>query len=200
MPTNESYTSVWIYIYIYIHIYTYIYIYIHAYICVYIYIYIYGHIHIYIERERDAYNTNIYTYVCIYNIYIYICVIHHTSLSIYIYIYTYTHTHAHTLRGGLDNRRGRPRHVAARRGQAAARRPGGLETYSAVSLPRLSLLTLLDSNFPENSLWTLNFHPLTIQNMLESNPLKSRILVQRLARRPGGLETYLRWPAATVYL
>ena len=51
-----------------------------------------------------------------------------------------------------------------------------------ISLLRISLLRLLDSNLPENPLWAGEFHPLTkIKILLGSNPLKSRILVGRLA-------------------
>ena len=51
------------------------------------------------------------------------------------------------------------------------------------SLLSLSLLRLLDSNFPGNSLWAWAFPPLNFKSRLESNPLKSRIWVPRLAVR-----------------
>ena len=46
---------------------------------------------------------------------------------------------------------------------------------------RLSLLRLLDSKLPGNSLWAREFHPLKIKILLESNPLESRILMRRSA-------------------
>ena len=56
----------------------------------------------------------------------------------------------------------------------------------------LSLLGLLDSNFPGNSLWAWEFHPLKLKIPVESNPLKSRILVRRLAvSRP--VSVFLRY-------
>ena len=54
---------------------------------------------------------------------------------------------------------------------------------SPVSELRISKLRFLDSNFPGNSLWAWEFHPLEIQILLESEPLKSRILVRRLGVR-----------------
>ena len=50
-----------------------------------------------------------------------------------------------------------------------------------ISLLRLSLLRLLDSDFPGNSLWAWEFQPFNIKILLESTPLRSTILVQRLA-------------------
>ena len=49
-------------------------------------------------------------------------------------------------------------------------------TVRPISLQRLPLQRSVDSTFLGKSLWTWEFHPL-----LESNPLKSRILVRRLA-------------------
>ena len=61
-------------------------------------------------------------------------------------------------------------------------RPGVSLTPNLISLPRISLLRFIDSRFPGNSLWAWEFHPLKLRLiMLESNPLKSRIAVQRLA-------------------
>ena len=54
-----------------------------------------------------------------------------------------------------------------------------------------SLLRLIDSSFPGNSLWAWEFHPLKIKVVLESNPLKSIMLVRRLAvvyRQPSSPE------------
>ena len=48
----------------------------------------------------------------------------------------------------------------------------------------IPILKFVDSNFPGDSLWAWEFHPYDaydIKIMLESNPLKSRISVQRLA-------------------
>ena len=50
-----------------------------------------------------------------------------------------------------------------------------------ISLLRLSLLRLLDSDFPGNSLMGLGIPPLKLKILLESNPLISRILVRSLA-------------------
>ena len=49
-----------------------------------------------------------------------------------------------------------------------------------ISLLTLSLLTLLDSNFPGDSLGTWEFHPFKIKIVLESNPLISTTLAGRL--------------------
>ena len=56
-----------------------------------------------------------------------------------------------------------------------------------ISLLRLSLLRFVDSKLPENPLWTWEF-PLKTKILLESNPLKSRILVRRVAA--GATNTY----------
>ena len=49
-----------------------------------------------------------------------------------------------------------------------------------ISLLRFSQLRFIDSNFPGNTLWEREFHLLKLRFCL-NNPLKSRILVQRLA-------------------
>ena len=54
------------------------------------------------------------------------------------------------------------------------------EAIRPISLLRLSLLRFVDSTLPGKSLWTWEFHPLNIKILLESDPLKSRILVRRL--------------------
>ena len=51
-----------------------------------------------------------------------------------------------------------------------------------ISLLRSSLLRLLDSNFPVNSLWAWEFHPLNIKIMFESIPLKSVISTTEIGR------------------
>ena len=55
-----------------------------------------------------------------------------------------------------------------------------------ISVLRWFLLRLLDSNFLGNSLWAWEFHPLEFKILLESNLLKSRILVRRLAVNASG--------------
>ena len=50
-----------------------------------------------------------------------------------------------------------------------------------VSLLRLSLLRFVDSNFPKTVPMDMRIPPLKIKFLLESDPLKSRILVRRLA-------------------
>ena len=50
-----------------------------------------------------------------------------------------------------------------------------------ISLLRLSLLRLLDSDSPGNFPMGMRIPPLTFKIKLESNPPKSRILVRRLA-------------------
>ena len=50
-----------------------------------------------------------------------------------------------------------------------------------ISLLRISLLRLLDSSFPGKFPIDMRIPPLSINILLESNPLKSRILIQRLA-------------------
>ena len=47
-----------------------------------------------------------------------------------------------------------------------------------ILLLTLRLLRLLDSKFPGNPLWAWEFPPITISIMLESNPLKSTMLVR----------------------
>ena len=49
------------------------------------------------------------------------------------------------------------------------------------SLLRLSLLRLLDSTFPDKTPMDMRIPPLEIKIMLEPSPLRSRILVRRLA-------------------
>ena len=44
-----------------------------------------------------------------------------------------------------------------------------------ISLPILSVLRLMTQNFPGHFIWTWSYHPLNINILLESNPLKSRI-------------------------
>ena len=50
-----------------------------------------------------------------------------------------------------------------------------------ISLLTSSLLSLLDSNFPGRSPMDMRIPPLEIKIMLGSTPLKSRMLVRRLA-------------------
>ena len=112
-----------------------------TYMYIYIYIYIYTYIHTYIYMY-----VHMYMYVCMY-----VC------MNIYIYIYTYIHIHIHihtyiheaevwgswvVLRVSLHCRI-----VHAYR-------------LSPISLLGLSLLRLLDSNFPGNALWAWEFQPL----------------------------------------
>ena len=67
---------------------------------------------------------------------------------------------------------------------ASSHAPWRVRPISRISL---SLLRFVDSirwlELPGNSLWTWEFHPLHFNILLESNPLKSRILVRRLAVR-----------------
>ena len=91
-------------------------------------------------------------YTHMYYIYIYI------SLSIYIYIYIY---------------------ILGVRVQAPLSASGQIR-LRPISLLRLSLLRLPDSNIPGNPLWAWEFPPLRIKILLESEPPNSRIL-RRLA-------------------
>ena len=50
-----------------------------------------------------------------------------------------------------------------------------------ISLLTLPLLTLIDSNFPGNPILDMRIPPLEIKIVLESNPVKSMMLVGRLA-------------------
>ena len=50
-----------------------------------------------------------------------------------------------------------------------------------ILLLRSSLLRFVDSNLPGNSSWAWEFHPLGIKILFQSNPMKPRILVRRLA-------------------
>ena len=59
----------------------------------------------------------------------------------------------------------------ARRDRAIRVRP--------ICLLRLWLLRFLDPTFPGNSLWTWEFHPLTLRLCFSHNPPRSRILVRR---------------------
>ena len=76
-----------------------------------------------------------------------------------------------------------------RRGAAALRpglRSGGWRQplcgdVRPISPLRLSLLRFRDSKSQGNSLWDMRIPPLNIKFLLESNPLKSRILVRRSA-------------------
>ena len=60
-------------------------------------------------------------------------------------------------------------------------RPG---TLRPISLLRLSLLRFVGSKFPGNSPMDMRIPPLKLKILLESNPLKSRILVRRFAVHP----------------
>ena len=61
--------------------------------------------------------------------------------------------------------------------------PAPLRTpYTLISLLTLSLLRLLDSKLSRKSRMGLGIPPLTIKIMLESNPLKSIMLVGRFGR------------------
>ena len=73
--------------------------------------------------------------------------------------------------------------LANARGEACESEDSQRCTPNLPTVPRLSLLRLLDSNFLGNSLWPLEFHPLRSRFRLsqQSNPLKSRIFVRRLA-------------------
>ena len=53
-----------------------------------------------------------------------------------------------------------------------------------ISLLRLSLLRFVDSRFPRKFPMDMRIPPLIVKIMLESKPLKSRILVRRLAVTP----------------
>ena len=77
----------------------------------------------------------IYTYIYIYSIY-YVCM--------------YSNTHMYTHSVYMLQRQARGARVRVR----VCVRP--------ISLLTLSLLTLLDSNFPGNPLWTWEFHPLNL--------------------------------------
>ena len=62
-----------------------------------------------------------------------------------------------------------------------------------VSILRISKLRFADSDFPVNPAWAWEFHPLNIKILLELNPLRSIMLVGRLAERgrrlPDGVGT-----------
>ena len=146
-----------IYIYIYICTSLSLYIYIYIYICIYIYIY-----------------TCIYIYIYMHNIYIYIYIYTYTyclSLSLYIYIYMcvyiYIYIYIYTYRVSL-----------------------GQTLQFFVLVRPVSLLRI----FPTKIRWLklsgrfpvgMRIPPLEIKILLESNPLKSRILVWRLAVSSG---------------
>ena len=138
-----------VYLYLYIYICKYIYIYIErerSYACVYtIYVYIRCLLHVYIYNYRYRYR---YTYI-----YIYICVCVYIYIYIHIYIYIYIYLE------GAD----------AAPPSGGRRRPTSFIAFVCIRpipLLTLSLLTLLDSNFPGTSLWTWEFHPFKLRSCL----------------------------------
>ena len=56
---------------------------------------------------------------------------------------------------------------------------------------RVRKLRIIDYKLMGNSPWTWEFHPLKINNMIESNPLKSRFLVRGLTVNCLGLNRLL---------
>ena len=59
-----------------------------------------------------------------------------------------------------------------------------LSNLRLVSILKISKLRFVDSDIPGNSLWARKFHPLEFQFLLESDPLKSRVLVRQIGRSP----------------
>ena len=96
----------------------------------------------------------------------------YSETCIYIYIYTYIHYLIHTVKYVLIN--------------IYSARTANINEHTVhdwirpISLLTLSLLTLLDSNFPGNSLWTWEFHPLKLRLCSSRTPLNSTMLVGRL--------------------
>ena len=97
-----------------------------------------------------------YICVCI-HIYIYICCVYIRYTYCYIYIYMYTYTYTVLL----------------------------VTFLHPISLLRLSLLRFVDSTFPRKFPMDMRTQALKLKIMLESNPLKSRIVVQRLPGNEG---------------
>ena len=105
----------------------------------YIYIYVYIHIHIHLHIHLHLHI--------------------HIHITIYIYIYIYIHGTAQTPAwGGQPLAQLRERRMRAPRPCARA-----LADVRPISLLRLSLLRLLDSNFPGNPLRAWEFHPLNLR-------------------------------------
>ena len=90
-----------------------------------------------------------YVYICIY---IYIYMYTYITVCIYIYIYTYIHI------------------TLSETPICQSLWDWGRGFLRPISLLTLSLLRLLDSNFPGSSLWSWEFPPLRINITLESNP------------------------------
>ena len=126
-------TVYYMYIYIYMYVCVYIYIYICMYVCMYIYIYIYIYIHICIHYRMPcepasggSLSAGQFCQLRPVSLLEEIGGVLYIYIYICIYIYIYTHTHCWRILVGVSSR--------------------------PISLLRLSLLGLLDSNFPGNSL------------------------------------------------
>ena len=141
------------------YVYIYVYIYIYIYVCVSLSIYIYIYIYMYICKHNIHTYIYIYTfmYICVY-IYIYICI---SCVCIYIYIYIYIYTCDSSSKFG-------------HRSLAGTKRTPNFP--SQIIHTEIAWLKL-SGKFPMD----LRIPPLNIKIVLESNPLKSRILVRRLA-------------------
>ena len=132
--------------------------------CLHIYIYIYIHINTCICLSVSL-SFSLSIYLSLY-IYIYIFLYIHIYIYIYIYIHTYIHTHHHNniilyhtisyyimlnvavvLRFGRPRRGGRPPGLPADDGQQ-----GLIGKLRPVHLLRVSLLRVLESNFPGDPL------------------------------------------------
>ena len=113
-------------------------------------------------------------------IYIYTHIFH-----IYIYIYTYTFSHTNNASNNSNdntssNSNNNSRNNNDDNSNNNTSNNSNPTTLRPIPLLRLSLLTLLDSNFEEYALWDMRIPPLNFKILLDPNPLKSSILVRRL--------------------
>ena len=117
------------------------------YMYVYIYIYIYTYTHICMSMFSYVWLVLLFLYIIVFTWYIYI----------YIYIYCiYIYTYAHVLREALQE--------DIEWSETTTECPKDASSYLLpISRLTLSLLTLLDSNFPGNPLWAWEFHPLALR-------------------------------------
>ena len=143
-----------VHIYIYIYIYMHIYIYIHTYTCIYIYIYIY---------------TCVYRIICIRLLIMFIVYLQARTSK----VATFCPPRPVPRSGGFPPPR--PANAAKNSPPSIS---GGVRPISLLRLSPLRCRLKTSGEFPMD----MRIAPLEIKIMIESNPLKSRILVRILAR------------------
>ena len=126
----------------------------------------------YVMLQFNTSYVYVYIYIYIHNVYVYAYVYRYIHIYIYIhtYVYTYTYTHMYIYIYVLI-----VYYVILY----------CLNSLRPISLLRLSPLRFLDSKLPGDPV-DMRIPPLKMTILLEPNPLKSRIVVRRLAVREMG--------------